>query len=291
MCQAKAIKEMIEARHPGTEVEIVTIKTSGDKGNYEVVGAFVKEIQESLLANEIDIAQHCLKDLPTQQVPGLSFAAHLPREDATDAIITRGPCWKDLPAGAIIGTGSIRRTSQLASLRSDLQFKPLIGNVDTRMRKLQEGAYDAIVLATAGLRRLGVLDHWAESEYSSLRIEPLEILPAAGQAVLVLEVATGSSIEPLISVFNDPDTQCAATAERAFLRHFGTGCSVPVAAQATIQNGILELDGLVASADGQTILRGTEAGLPENAEMIGVELASMLCAQGARGLIPGAGEL
>lgn len=253
-----------------------------------MVGAFVKEIQESLLANQIDIAQHCLKDLPTQQVPGLTFAAHLPREDATDAIITRGPSWKDLPSGAIIGTGSVRRTSQLAALRSDVQFKPLTGNVDTRMRKLQEGVYDAIVLATAGLKRLGVLDRWAESEYARLRIEPLEILPAAGQAVLVLEVACGSLAEPLIAVFNDHDTQCSATAERAFLKHFGTGCSVPVAAQATIRGGVLTLEGLVASADGRTILRGVEEGSPANAEEIGVYLASGLCAKGALDLIPGA---
>jgi hydroxymethylbilane synthase len=278
---------MIESRHPDTEVEIVTIKTSGDKGNYEVLGAFVKEIQESLLANQIDVAQHCLKDLPTQRVPGLTFAAHLPREDATDAIITRGQSWTELPEGAVIGTGSVRRTSQLAALRPDVQFKPLTGNVDTRMRKLQEGTYDAIVLATAGLRRLGVLDRWAESEYAALRIEPLDILPAAGQAVLVLEVAGGSAVEPLISVFNDHDTEAAATAERAFLRHFGTGCSVPVAAQAVIRGGLLVLEGLVASPNGRTILRGVEEGSRANAEQIGIELAQCLCAQGARDLIPG----
>jgi len=286
LCQAQAIKDLIETRHPETEVEIVTIRTSGDKGNYEVLGAFVKEIQESLLANEIDIAQHCLKDLPTQQVPGLTFAAHLPREDATDAIITRGPSWKDLPLGSIIGTGSVRRTSQIAALRSDVQFKPLTGNVDTRMRKLQEGVYDAIILATAGLKRLGVLDRWSESEYANLRIEPLDILPAAGQAVLVLEVAKGSFVEPLIQVFNDSDTERCATAERAFLRHFGTGCSVPVAAQATVSDGQIHLDGLVASPDGLTILRGTERGSTEFAEQIGIELATSLCAQGARELIP-----
>lgn len=266
----------------------MTIRTSGDKGNYEVLGAFVKEIQESLVANEIDVAQHCLKDLPTIPVSGLTFAAHLPREDVSDTIITRGTGWTDLASGAIVGTGSIRRTAQLASLRPDLQYKPLTGNVDTRLRKLQEGSYDAIVLATAGLKRLGVLERWSESEYASLRVEPLEILPAAGQAVLVLEVVSGSSFEPLIAVFNDPDTQTSSTAERAFLRHFGTGCSVPVAAHATVCDGMLRLEGLVASADGQTILRSAEEGLTADAEQIGIELAIVLCAQGARELIAGA---
>ncbi len=269
------------------EVEIVTIKTSGDKGNYEVLGAFVKEIQESLLAGDIDIAQHCLKDLPTQPVPGLTFAAYLPREDTSDGIITRGPSWEDLPAGAIIGTGSVRRTSQIAAIRPDVQFKPLTGNVDTRLRKLQEGVYDAIVLATAGLKRLGVLENWAESEYAGLRIEPLQILPAAGQAVIVLEVAQGSFVEPLLAQFSDEDTRQASSAERAFLRHFGTGCSVPVAAQAVVSGTSIRLDGLVASPDGKTILRGTEIGEARDAEQIGIELATSLCAQGARELIPG----
>ena len=287
LCQAHMVQDLIQSAHPGVEIEIVTIRTSGDKGNYEVLGSFVKEIQESLLAHEIDVALHCLKDLPTQPVSGLSLAAHLPREDSSEAIITRGPSWRELPANSVIGTGSVRRTSQIAAIRSDLVFKPLVGNVDTRMRKLQDGVYDAIVLATAGLKRLGVLDHWKESEYAALRIEPLEILPAAGQAVLVLEVETGSAVTPLIAHFNDVNTQLASSAERAFLRHFGTGCSMPVAAQATIRNGSLLLDGLVSSPDGQTVLRGAEEGPAEDAEAIGIELATRLCSLGARDLIPG----
>ncbi len=281
------VQAMIQEAHPNTDVEIVPIKTSGDRGEREVLGAFVREIQESLLANQIDVALHCLKDLPTQQVPGLTFAAHLTREDSSETIITRGSEWTHLPAGAVIGTGSVRRTSQIAAIRSDVQFKPLVGNVDTRLRKLQEGVYDAIVLATAGLKRLGLLANWKDSEYAGLRVEHLPIVPAAGQAVLVLEVRSGDSVESIIATFNDEPTRLASIAERAFLKHFGTGCSMPVAASATVIEGALRLDGLVASVDGTTILSGHEIGEPASAEQVGIALAQRLCDKGARELITG----
>ena len=282
------VQAMIQGAHPDIDVEIVPIKTSGDRGDREVLGAFVREIQESLLADSIDVALHCLKDLPTQQVPGLTFAAHLPREDSSESIITRGPSWTELPSGSVIGTGSVRRTSQIAAIRTDVEFKPLVGNVDTRLRKLQEGVYDAIVLATAGLKRLGLLATWAESDYSNLKVEPLEILAAAGQAILVLEVKEGSFAEPIITGFNHEETKQVAIAERAFLRHFGTGCSVPVAASATIEDGVLKLEGLVSSLDGKNVIDGTESGSPTDADSIGITLAQRLCDLGARSLIPGA---
>jgi hydroxymethylbilane synthase len=250
-----------------------------------VLGSFVKEIQESLLAGEVDLALHCLKDLPTRPIEGLRLAAHLKREETSDALITRGPAWSEIPQGAIVGTGSVRRTSQLAAVRPDLTFKPLVGNVDTRMRKLQDGAYDAIVLATAGLKRLGVLDNWEASEYAALHVEPLDILPAAGQAILVLEARSGSPFEERAASLNDFETQMSGTAERAFLGHFGTGCSLPIAAHASVSGGLLTLTGLVASADGQQVLRGVENGVAETAESIGIQLAQRLCNEGTLDLL------
>lgn len=251
----------------------MTIKTSGDRGERERLGAFVREIQEALLRDEIDVALHCLKDLPTQAVPGLALSAYLPREAPNDALITRGEVLADLPAGAIVGTGSVRRTSQLAARRPDLVFRPLMGNVDTRMRKLMAGEYDAIVLAIAGLRRLGVMETWQESEYASLTVHvltPEEMLPAPGQAVLVLETrANDDDAIAAVLPLHDAPTQLASEAEREFLRAFGGGCSVPVAALAI--DGTLT--GLVASPDGKTVLRGTGTN--------GAALAEELGARGA----------
>lgn len=270
-------------------MEIVTIKTSGDKGDRDRLGAFVREIQHALLENAVDVALHCLKDLPTQPVEGLTLAAHLEREDPRDTLITRGPTLMELPEGAVVGTGSVRRTSQLAARRPDLVFRPLLGNVDTRMRKLMEGEYDAIVLAIAGLRRLGVLETWASSEYGSLTVHPLEpdtMLPAPGQAVLVLE--TRADEGSLVAELNHPVTERCAIAERVFLKAFGGGCSVPVAALATGLGDGLSLTGLVASPDGQTVLRQTLAG--KEPEALGSTLADAMGAEGAFDIVRSVGR-
>lgn len=271
MAQAVALEASLKAADH--EVEIVPVRTSGDRGHREVLGAFVKEIQEALLRDEVDVALHCLKDLPTRPVPGLALSAYLEREDPRDTLISRGPTLTELPQGAVVGTGSLRRTSQLAAARPDLVFRPLMGNVDTRMRKLMAGEYDAIVLAVAGLKRLGVLDAWAASEYGSLvvhTLSPDEMLPAPGQAVLVLETRAddAASVEA-IRFLHHSATQAASDAERAFLAAFGGGCSVPVAALAS--GGTLT--GLVASPDGTTVLRGTGSD--------GAALAEDLGARGA----------
>ncbi len=268
MAQAHALEATL--KDAGHDVEIVTVRTSGDQGHREVLGAFVKEIQEALLRNEVDVALHCLKDLPTRPVPGLALSAYLEREDPRDTLISRGPTLSELPEGATVGTGSLRRTSQLAAARPDLQFRPLMGNVDTRMRKLMAGEYDAIVLAIAGLKRLGVLDAWAESEYRSLVVHPLapaEMLPAPGQAVLVLETRSddAASIDAVRTLHHE-STQAASDMERIFLHAFGGGCSVPVAALADGKG----LVGLVASPDGKTVLRGTGA----DGEALAAELGS-----------------
>ena len=267
MAQAHALSASLTSM--GHEVEIVTVRTSGDKGNREVLGAFVKEIQEALLRDEVDVALHCLKDLPTRPIEGLTLAAYLPREDPRDTIITRGPALADLGEGAVVGTGALRRTSQLAAVRPDLRFRRLVGNVDTRMRKLMAGEYDAIVLAIAGLKRLGGLGE----EFGSLVVHPLEpstMLPAPGQAVLALETrADDSAMIEALAPLHHAATQAAADAERTFLHAFGGGCSVPVAAYAT--DG--RITGLVATPDGRTVLRG------EGSD--GAALAERLGAQGA----------
>lgn len=260
LAQATKVKATLEHMHEGLEIEIVPITTSGDKGNREVLGSFVREIQHALLDNRVDFALHCLKDLPTEPVSGLYLAAHLEREDPRDALIGTVSTIAELEHSSHVGTGSVRRTSQIASLRSDLRFSPLVGNIDTRLRKLSEGQYDAIILAIAGLRRLGLLASWRE-DHPGLTVTPLEfdeMLPAPGQAVLVLETRVGDEFaRSTVGVLNHATTRTCAMAERAFLAAFGGGCSVPVASFATIHHGAIHLSGLVASPDGAKVLRGT----------------------------------
>jgi len=285
MAQATRLQSQLLALHADLDVEIVVVKTSGDQGNRDQLGAFVKEIQDALLDNRVDVALHCLKDLPTQQATGLVLAAYLPREDAHDTIITRGQDWEELATGSVIGTGSVRRTSQLAAMRADFKFKRLIGNVDTRLRKLQEGEYDAIILAIAGLKRLGVLERWSESEYRELKVTSLSnevMLPAPGQAVLALETREDDQrSQSIVSQLHHEPSRLVASAERAFLKAFGGGCSVPVAAYAEITGNRLELEGLVAAPDGSQVIQGRNAGDPSQAESIGEALAVQLLAKGA----------
>lgn len=263
LAQANNMKFVLETRHPGLDVEIVPITTSGDKGNREVLGSFVREIQHALLENRIDAALHCLKDLPTEPVPGLTLAAHLEREDPRDALIGRVDSLSSLPQGSHLGTGSVRRTSQIGSIRPDITFSPLVGNIDTRLRKLAEGQYDAIILAIAGLKRLGLLETWAE-DHPGLIVTPLEfdqMLPAPGQAVLVLEIREDDPFaRETVGVLDNESARLCSSAERAFLGRFGGGCSVPVAAFGTSHKGAIHLSGLVASPDGRKILRGTATG-------------------------------
>lgn len=272
MAQANKLKATLESLHSGLWVEITPIRTSGDKGDRDVIGSFVREIQHALLDNRIDLALHCLKDLPTEQVDGLMLAAHLDREDARDTLIGKVGSISELPEGSMVGTGSVRRTSQIASIRPDLRFSPLVGNIDTRLRKVSEGQYDAIILAIAGLKRLGLLDSWT----SELKVTPLEfdeMLPAPGQAVLVIETRADDALaQETVTALNDESTRICVTAEREFLAHFGGGCSVPVAAFATVHKGALHLSGLVASPDGSRVLRGTATG-DDAAEILFQELS------------------
>jgi hydroxymethylbilane synthase len=263
--------------------EIVVIKTSGDRGNREVRGAFVKQIQESLLEGGVDIGLHCLKDLPTEPVFGLTLAAYLPREDPWDAVLCKQP-WQELPEGSVVGTGSLRRSAQLAAIRPDFKFKPLVGNVDTRLRRLLGGEYDAIVLAVAGLRRLGLLEIWSTTEFSSIKVQVMslqEMLPAPGQGVLVLE--TRENRELGLGAIDDGDARATSLAERAFLNTLGGGCSVPIAAMAVCETAGVALEGLVAAPDGSAAVRGRVVG--EDPILIGETLAARLIARGANELL------
>jgi len=261
----------------GVDLEIVPIKTSGDKGNRDELGAFVREIQRQILDGAVDLGLHCLKDIPTTDLPGLHFSAYLSREDPRDAILTRSGLWEDLPAGSTVGTGSLRRTSQLAAIRPDLQFKRLVGNVDTRLHKLEEGEYDAIVLAAVGLSRLGLLGEWPYETAFPQILDTEAMVPAPGQAVLVLEARQGESHGEFL---HDATVQSASTAERSFLKRFGGGCSVPVGAYASVEGDSLTLLGLVASADGTEVFRGQIRGTASQAASLGEELAERLGRQG-----------
>jgi hydroxymethylbilane synthase len=269
-------------RHPGLDVTLQRIKTSGDKmldvslAKIGGKGLFVKEIEDALLAGDIDLAVHSLKDVPTVLPEALEIVCVPAREDPRDALVSRGDRGFDaLPAGARIGTSSLRRQAQLLHRRADLRIELLRGNVETRLRKLREGAYDAIVLAAAGLQRLG----WSDqvTEYLSFDV----CLPAIGQGALGLEGRRDDAfIKKLVSGLEDVQTRISVSAERALLDRLQGGCQVPIAAHATGQDGGLQLEGLVASLDGRRIVRDRVHGPAADARRLGVQLAERLLAQG-----------
>ncbi len=279
--QANHVRQLFESAGIASELEV--IRTSGDRlTNIPLAqiggkGLFTKEIEEALLARRIDLAVHSLKDLPTQLPPGLVLGAVTQREDPRDALVSRSrQPLLELPGGARIGTSSLRRQVQLKRLRPDLVIEPLRGNLDTRLRKLDSGQYDAIVLAAAGLNRLGAFERVTQV------FEPEEMIPAIGQGALAIEVrADDTRIRPLLSVVHHPDTATATSAERAFLQRLGGGCQVPIAAHARLRDDGLYLIGLVANPDASVMVRGSRAGPEEEAAALGAALAEELLARGA----------
>ena len=288
--QANWVRDRLAAL--GHAARIVEISTSGDRVRDRALaalggrGVFVREIEESLMVGTIDLAVHSLKDLPTRQPDALSIACVPEREDPHDLLAAPGaPALLDLPTGAIVGTGSPRRACQLLRLRPDLQIRDIRGNVDTRIARLQRGDYDAVVLARAGVKRIG-----AQVEGSLLEFD--QMLPAPGQGALALEVRgddhlTASRIAPL----NHPATAAAVTAERALLSGLGGGCQAPIAGIGTVDGGVLTLRGLVADPLGNTILTDGCSGRADDAAAIGAQLARLLLDRGAAALLdlPGAG--
>ncbi len=283
LTQARLVRQMLRARHPGLEVEIQVIQTRGDMEQgalRQFGGVFTREIENALLEGRIHLAVHSLKDLPVEVPPDLVLAAAPEREDVRDALITRsGGGLEDLPAGACLGTSSLRRRIQLQALRPDLRFADIRGNLDTRIAKVQRGEYDGIVLAAAGLHRLG----WQQR--LSAYLETSQMLPAVGQAALGLQMRRGDEKLRLVQALNHPPTFAAVEAERSLLRHLGGGCQAPIAAWGRLQDGELLLEGLVGRADGSRLLRAAERGAPAAAEELGGRLAAELQRQGAGALL------
>jgi hydroxymethylbilane synthase len=284
--QTNWVKSEIEKHYPGIEVHIKTISTKGDrvldvslpKLGEQGKGLFTKELEDAILAKRIDLAVHSLKDLPTELPAGLKIGAICEREDSRDALIARAGInsFIELPHRSIIGTSSLRRQAQLRAARPDLQLVPIRGNVDTRLRKLDEGRFDAIVLAAAGLHRLGHVDRITEHLSEGL------ILPAVGQGALAIETrADDAEIDEIVQSLDHEPTRLACTAERAFLKGLGGGCLVPIAAHARIEADVMTLSGLVASADGSEVMRDRRSGPAVEASLIGEELARDMLARGA----------
>jgi hydroxymethylbilane synthase len=281
--QAETVREMLSSLHPDRAWLLREIRSEGDvQPNASLAtiggqGVFVKALEEKLLAREIDLAVHSLKDVPTRLATGLKIGAVLRREDPRDALVSRaGSTLDDLPAGAVVGTGSARRRAQLLTHRSDLVIQDVRGNADTRLRKLKSGSYDALILAAAALIRLRRTS--AISQY----LPPALMLPAVGQGALAVEVRENDEeVTELIQLLNHPPTERAVSAERAFLSALGGGCAVPVAAHATVTDGRLNLQGMVADLDGGRVICDSLSGSPRQAEEIGRRLADKMLSQGA----------
>jgi hydroxymethylbilane synthase len=287
--QAEQAGARLQALNPQLDVHIEIIKTTGDVKNdpLSVIGGqgvFTKELEDALLDGRIDLAVHSLKDLPTILPEGLSISAICEREDPRDALVLRAGIENGsllhLPHGAVVGTSSQRRLAQLKALRSDVVVQDLRGNVDTRIRKLNEGQYDAVILASAGLVRLGL------QERISARIAITEMLPAVGQGAIGIETRSDNEFAvQMTSRLDHRETRLACLAERAFLRGLGGGCQLPIAAHAVLDGDLLKLDGLVARPDGSEILRESSSGSSDDPENLGSSLASQLIERGARAFL------
>jgi len=289
--QANHIRARLAALHLA-ESEIVVIKTSGDRfpesaiGGMSVKGVFIKELEDALLDGSVDMAVHSMKDVPTRIPEGLTIAAITKREDVRDCLVAReGRTLAQLPVGARLGTSSLRRQSQLRRYRRDFDVRDIRGNVDTRLRKLDAGEFDAIVLAKAGLDRLG-LGHRATETLS-----PEIMLPAVGQGALGIEArAAGAELLGLVKELDDADTRACVSAERGVLAELEGGCQVPLGAWGRLEDGSMKLDARVLSADGTQCVAGSVSGKSSDAESLGRALGQRLLADGADGLLRLAGR-
>ncbi|MEK7308571.1 MAG: hydroxymethylbilane synthase [Nitrospirota bacterium] len=307
--QADWVKAELERRYPDIRIELKKIKTTGDKildvplAKVGGKGLFVKEIEEALLRKDADLAVHSMKDVPVDLPDGLHIAAVCKREDPRDAFITqiqgsgvRGQGFKDLPHGAKVGTSSLRRACQLLNIRPDLNITQLRGNLDTRIRKLDEGQFDAIIVAAAGVKRLGLVQRITETLGADIS------LPAIGQGAVGIECRINDEfINKMLEPLNHPETAVCVCAERAFLRKLEGGCQVPIAGHARLisqgsgvrgqktksgcelltDNCQLIIDGLVGSISGDRIIKDSIEGNPDKAEQLGIKLAEMLISEGA----------
>lgn len=282
--QADYIAERLQKTYPDLIVEKQLITTKGDKildaplAKIGGKGLFTKELETAMLAGEIDIAVHSLKDMPVEVPEGLIIGAVTQREDPGDVLVSpKYKLFDKLPVGAKVGTSSLRRKAQLLSVRPDLNICDLRGNVNTRLKKLVDEHFDGIVLAAAGLKRLGF------SHMITDVIDPAICLPAVGQGALAVECrCNDTEVTDLIAFLNDDDTLACTKAERAFLRRVQGGCQVPVGVYGTMEQGRLQVEGIIASLDGRRIFRDCTVGEPEQAESLGQTLADKLLAAGGR---------
>jgi hydroxymethylbilane synthase len=285
IAQSRQVADMITAR-TGRAVEIVGVTTLGDVSRAQLTqiggtGVFVSALREALLGGEVDLAVHSLKDLPSGPAPGIVLAAVPPRDDPRDALVARdGAKLADLPPGARIGTGSPRRAAQLLAIRADLRCVPIRGNAGTRLAKVTDGELDAVVLASAGLARIGYAGTITQV------FEPEEMLPAPGQGALAVECrATEGELAALLGAVTDPASMAAVTAERSLLEALEAGCSAPVGAYAAGGAGQLRMRAAVLSADGGRVLRAHGAAPGADAWRLGRDLAAELLRSGAGDLV------
>jgi hydroxymethylbilane synthase len=285
--QAEHVRARLLEAYPGLQVELVTMTTQGDRvldsplARIGGKGLFVKELEQGILEGRADMAVHSMKDVPAEFPPGLGIGAILEREDPRDAFVSnRYGSIDDLPQGARVGTSSLRRQSQLRAWRPDLQLLDLRGNVNTRLARLDNGDYDAIVLACAGLKRLGMAARITRA------LTPEELLPAIGQGVIGIECRLEDApVRQLIETLNHTQTRLRLQAERAFNAVLSGGCQTPVAGFSLLNDDLIELRGLVGRPDGSEIVRGQISGPAQDAESLGRELAEDLLARGARRIL------
>jgi hydroxymethylbilane synthase len=283
LTQSEWVKGKIEGRYPDATVELVKIKTKGDKilgaplSQVGGKGLFVKEIEDALLRKEVDLAVHSMKDVPSELPDGLHLAVFPKREDPHDALVAMAyKSLDDLPKGSSVGTSSLRRSAQLLHIRSDLSIVSLRGNVDTRIRKLESGDLQAIVLAMAGLKRLGLSDRITQIFSDD------QILPAIGQGSLGLELRIDDDVvRERLSFLNHEETRVTVKAERAFLKELEGGCQVPIAGHARLDGDAIIFQGLVAELDGSRIIKDEITGHKNDSEELGTTLARRLLAAGA----------
>ncbi|MEW5798102.1 MAG: hydroxymethylbilane synthase [Bacteroidota bacterium] len=288
--QAEWVRQELQQRYSWIEIDTVIIKTTGDKildsplSKIGDKGLFTKEIEKALLDKEIDLAVHSLKDVPTQLTPGLTLGAISKREDVRDVFIShpskKYASFNDVPTGGKVATGSLRRKCQLLQHRPDLTIIDIRGNLKTRREKLEQSDWDGMLLAKAGVTRLG----WAAmiSEVFS----PAFILPAVGQGALGIEIRDDDGeLMKLIAPLSHSETQIATTGERALLRHLEGGCQIPIGTFGRIENGAFILDAMVGSLDGKRVVRGSINGSPDEAGGLGIRLADELLARGAKDIL------
>ncbi|MCW8827800.1 MAG: hydroxymethylbilane synthase [Gammaproteobacteria bacterium] len=285
--QAEYVATALKNAHPGLEVELVKMKSKGDKildtplAKIGGKGLFVKELEDGMLNGDADIAVHSMKDVPMELPEGLHLPVICPREDPRDAYVSNNfKSLDELPQGAVVGTSSLRRQSQLLAMRPDLQIKFLRGNVQTRLRKLDDGEYDAIILAGAGLKRLKLEERITEM------LEVTTMLPACGQGAVGIECREDDDeLNLMLAALNDAKTSARVRTERAMNRRLEGGCQVPIAGYAELDHGVIVMHAMVASPDGKEVIRGNISGYPEAAEELGIALAEDLLSRGADAIL------